>query len=243
MGGHLGRPLQHAERRFAFTLRSRSVTASRPPSSGHRHVRLAALACCAIDHCHMVAILTPRSESAGKPPAASFRLPSPTPRTRCSQGAQFTGQVHVGDHGAEHDDRPAGDDDALLWMVDRLVDESPVSDAFQETVFAIRFGVRVAVDKPVRQETIQRADVSRDHGGVALIFQDPDQFGKAVIIVGVIAIHSLLCRSYTARHVPDAEYLAAGSKTVQLPAGRSSSYGAHRRRKPAYRARRVLRPE
>ena len=31
-------------------------------------------------------------------------------------------------------------------MVDRPVDESPVADAFQVTVFAIAFGVRVAVD-------------------------------------------------------------------------------------------------
>ena len=70
----------------AFTLRSRSVTVSRPPTSGHRHVRLAALVGCAVDHCHIVTILTPRSESAGKPRAASFRLPSPTPRTRCCAG-------------------------------------------------------------------------------------------------------------------------------------------------------------
>ena len=41
---------------------------------------------CAVDHCHMVTILTSRSESAGKPLAASFRLPSPTPRTRCCAG-------------------------------------------------------------------------------------------------------------------------------------------------------------
>ena len=49
---------RRAYRRFAFTLRSRSVTASRPPSSGHRHVRLAALVGCAADHCHMVAMRT-----------------------------------------------------------------------------------------------------------------------------------------------------------------------------------------
>jgi hypothetical protein len=69
--------------------------------------------------------------------------------------------VHVGDHGAEHDDRSAGDDDSLLWMVDRLVDESPVTDAFQVTVFAVACGVRVAVDKPVRQETVERAGISQ----------------------------------------------------------------------------------
>jgi hypothetical protein len=56
----------------------------------------------------------------------------------------------------------AGDDDSLLWMVDRLVDENPVTDAFQVTVLAIAFGVRVAVDKPVRQETIERPGISRD---------------------------------------------------------------------------------
>jgi len=42
----------------------------------------------------------------------------------------------------------------------------------------------VAVAKPIGKETIERIAISRDHGGVALIFQGPDQVGKSVIIVG-----------------------------------------------------------